>query len=159
MRTVLFLLFSFALSVEAGDSRDWSSVYADTKDSIPILYASGGLCSGTLISSDLILTASHCVEHLRPVVVGWSDNVKLYEPAKIIAYNKKDDVALVRLNTPSKRKPIKLSSVSEELRPGQPIATIGHPVSAGGGVAANRSRWKSPIRFRVVSFHVSPKVI
>lgn len=92
-----------------------------------MILSNGGLCSGTLIDKDLILTAAHCVYHLRPVHVSWHEKPKDFEPARVIALNTKADLALIQLQVASSRKVLSLVPQGKRMPEGSPIATIGHP--------------------------------
>lgn len=92
-----------------------------------MIFSSGGLCSGALIQADLILTAAHCVYKLRDIHVSWNDNPHIFETATLVSLNNKADIALVKLDHKSERKPLTLLAKGQRMPEGSPIATIGHP--------------------------------
>lgn len=127
-KTKLYVsVISFLLTGAFAQAQDWSRVYTETKPGIPMLFMSAGYCSGSLIAPDLILTAAHCVNRMRPVRVSWSDGLDLYEPATVVAFDRKNDLTLLRLATPSKRKFLNIVAEKDAPKTGEPVATIGHP--------------------------------
>lgn len=92
-----------------------------------MIMSNGGLCAGALIEPDVILTAAHCVNRVRPVHVSWHDNPMVFEDAALVTLNTKADVALIKLAKPNERKPLTLLAKGQKIPEGGAIATIGHP--------------------------------
>ncbi|WP_413287613.1 trypsin-like serine peptidase [Bdellovibrio sp. HCB337] len=125
MRLGICIILTF-LSLHT-QAANWTSIYPTAKTSIPMIMSSGGLCAGTLIDKDLILTAAHCVYRLRPVHVSWPEKPKEFEGAKVVSLNRKADLALIQLHKPSTRVFLTLLPKGKRMPEGSPIATIGHP--------------------------------
>lgn len=113
---------------------DWSLIYKKALPAVPVLRTRGGICSGALIAPNQILTAAHCVHHLRPVTLQWFVDGKVVseQKARLVRMNKKTDLAVLELEGVAKAEPLKLAR-PEELRVGSEHATIGHPFGLRGG--------------------------
>lgn len=116
-------------------SETWARIYEDSVPGV-VYILSEGLCSGALIEDDLVLTAWHCVEGNRTLRVGYDKETRRkgaydFEGGVVVAAaDRKNDLAVLRL--PSKAtgnaKILRLAKESTEYRPGEEVATIGHPV-------------------------------
>lgn len=127
-----FIVCGFVSSLAANaDSPvgDWKTLYAQAKPSIPFVYSAGGLCSGALVAPDIVLTARHCVESLRPVWISWPEMPAVWEEARPVHIDDKLDFALLRLNKASTRTPLVMRPAGP-LSVGESAATIGHPTSS-----------------------------
>ncbi len=106
----------------------WDQIYKKLKPSIPYIYSNGGLCSGALIDHDLILTAKHCVETLRPIWISWPSAPGKWELAEVAYMHSTLDFALVKIEKRTEPSPIPMRKL-EYVREGEAAATIGHPTS------------------------------
>lgn len=120
------LLLSFVSSLASASS--FGEIYKKHIDSIPYLYSASGLCAGSLVGPDLILTAYHCVSKLRKVYAGWKDGKEPRE-GFVVAVDIEGDLAFVRLTKKVKRKPISLVDRKSIIEVGSSLAVIGHPMA------------------------------
>lgn len=113
---------------ESAQAKPWDKVYTESVGSVAYLFSGGGLCAGTLVEEDLILTAWHCVDTLREIHIGFKD---MLEPenlhAKVVAVHPGLDLAALRLNRKVSRPVIAILEKSASVHEGQSIAAIGHP--------------------------------
>ena len=97
-------------------------------DRVAVIQAQdGGLCSGALVDRDLVLTAWHCVDKLRSYRVIFH---KLSEDfsAVVVAEDRRNDLAVLRLNGEPKLKPLPIAPATRPLASGDRVVTIGHPL-------------------------------
>lgn len=124
----LFLYFC-SLSLSQAQS-SWIQVYEKSKPSIGVIISGGVVCSGALIEKDLILTSAHCVDQIRKIHVYFKDvNWKMYEGQRL-QLDSSSDLAIIKLNQPLEFPKLKILPRIQFLFEGQPISTVGHPVSA-----------------------------
>lgn len=135
----LFVMFTVAAwmllssGVQASEA-EWSQVYKKALPAVPVLRTRGGICSAALIAPNQVLTAAHCVHHVRPISIQWfvDGKVASEQSARIVRMNKKTDLAVLELDGPAKTEPLKFAR-PEDLRVGSEYATIGHPFGLRGG--------------------------
>ncbi|MEY4616192.1 MAG: heat-shock protein htrA serine protease [Pseudomonadota bacterium] len=110
--------------------KPWQQIYSEAKEKIPVIFSAGRLCSGARIDSDLVLTAAHCVAVLREVYLFWGQRYDQSSTAIVVAIDRKNDLALLRLNTPGVGEPFSVLTDDNNLNVADELATIGHPSSA-----------------------------
>lgn len=118
-------LAGLTLSTSAAE---WTQQAEKLEKAVPILFSGGGLCSGSLVSREYVLTAWHCVDRLLPIEVAWQDDLKNGTKASVARINKSLDLALLKLETPSDRPTVAIAK-SNSLQVGQAVATMGHPMA------------------------------
>ncbi|MCE2687111.1 MAG: Do family serine endopeptidase [Rickettsiales bacterium] len=90
--------------------------------------------SGFIISKDgLIVTNQHVIDNASKININLSDGSK-YE-AKILGFDKKTDLALLKINT-KKELPFVKFGDSNKSRIGDPVIVIGNPYGLGGSVSS-----------------------
>lgn len=122
--------------------KSWPEIYKQNTPGIVFIFSKGGLCSGALISDQLILTAWHCVSAARPIHVGWSDNPEESLDAFVVAADSNRDLAILQLEKKVTKPILQILEEKGTLVEGDAIATIGHPMGAGldkGGLKEGHS--------------------
>lgn len=105
---------------------------ADAKESLAVILYTGrdgkqqGLGTGFVIAEDgLIATNYHVIGDARPITVLLADGSK-HEATVVQASDRKLDLAIVKIETKKKLKPLPLGD-STDLKQGQAIIALGHP--------------------------------
>lgn len=128
MKFVLWSIF-FVLFFQNSTSqaKTLEEVYNETSESVVYVFSGGGLCAGTLISDTLILTAWHCVNRIRPITIGFKNEDEEITHVNIAISDTENDLVILKLDKPQKRKPVPILDSKEKIKEGQPIMVIGHP--------------------------------
>lgn len=126
-KNIIKILSLFSLTQVA--QAQWEGLYQKMQTRIPIVLSGGAVCSGALIEKDIVLTASHCVDRLRPISVYFNRNENNRYKADLLIFNREEDLALIRLDRPCTLEPLVMLPDTAELLEGQPVVTIGHPVT------------------------------
>ena len=127
---------------------------------VSLIHASGQSgCTGSLISSQVVLTAAHCIEEGRngyhpPMMiefgstVGVPTNTRIPVRAELMrpgwktssgGYDHNEDIALLFLASPASVSPLRLSSLDPQSLVGRPMLAVGYGVNngfqqSGGGI-------------------------
>lgn len=118
---------NFATSVTTLNDKE-QSVAKAAVDRIALIQAQdGGLCSGSLVDRDLVLTAWHCVDKLRTYRVAFHKSTERFS-AVVVAEDRRNDLAILRLNNEPKLKPLAVAPTTKSLVAGDRVITIGHPL-------------------------------
>ena len=89
-----------------------------------------GSGSGFIVdASGLIITNAHVVKGIEKIQVQFVDEETLF-PAKVLGYDTRSDIALLKVDTKKKLKPIALGD-SSKLEVGEWVAAIGNPHGYG----------------------------
>jgi secreted trypsin-like serine protease len=117
-------------------------------DVVAVLGADGSLCTGTLITADLVLTAGHCIEG-DPIEV-FVDSVDLAKPdgdhrrvqwAKAYPdWEHTYDVGIIMLEHPVFAKPRAIAqdcSAADHFKPGLPLQLVGFGLTTQAGTGDN----------------------
>lgn len=92
------------------------------------------LGSGFIIDENgYIITNNHVIDKAKSISVVTADNVTI--EAKLIGKDSKTDLALIKIDTKHKLKPVKFGD-SDKIRIGDWILAIGNPFGLGGSVTA-----------------------
>lgn len=92
------------------------------------------LGSGFIISEDgFIITNNHVIDKSDSISVTLSNNQ--VAEAKLVGRDSKTDIALIKIDTPVKLKPVTFGN-SDKIRVGDWILAIGNPFGLGGSVTA-----------------------
>lgn len=127
MKKAIFLIYLLIFSQLC--FANWSQNYKKKKSSIPMIFSSGGICSGIFIDQNTILTAAHCVWHFRPIKYYFHYDEHRGHSAKIIKIDKKHDLALLQTSLNYKDVKNNVLPIDTEITVGEEISTIGHPSS------------------------------
>src|SRR5687768_805019 len=133
--TLLAPAFASAQGIKVPEKQDAKSaeqLAVEAKDSIAVILYTGrdgkqqGLGTGFVISDDgLIATNLHVIGEARPITVQLADGSK-HEPKIIVASDRKLDLAILKIDTKRKLKPLTLGD-SSGLKQGQSLVAMGHP--------------------------------
>src|SRR5688572_3270534 len=128
----MFALFLGLASVAAARDDSVESLVAKVRDSVVVISHSGrdgreeGVGAGFVVSSNgLIATALHVIGEARPVSVRLA-NGREYEAAEIHAWDRKLDLAIVRIDV-QRLAALPLGD-SDELNQGATVVAIGNPL-------------------------------
>ncbi len=135
--TCLCLALSLPLPIVGQENKNPSKtveqIAEQAKESIAIILYAGrdgkqqGLGTGFVISEDgLIATNLHVIGEARPITVQLADGSK-HEATSVIASDRKLDLAIVKIDTKRKLKPLPLGD-SGKLPQGLALVAIGHPL-------------------------------
>jgi serine protease Do len=115
-----------------GDERTSIDVYQKVSPAVVTIAVGRSFGSGTIVSADgLVLTNEHVIRGARNGLVAvLAANEKRYE-GRVIAVDRRNDLALVRLNTRDRLPTVRLAN-REGIRVGQQVYAIGSPYGLSG---------------------------
>ena len=116
-------------------------------DVVAVLGADGGLCTGTLIAADLVLTAGHCIEaDPIEVIVGSVDLAKPDGERRRVQWARaypdwidRYDIGIIMLEHPVFTQPraIAQGCTRADLAPGLPLQVVGFGLTTKSGTGDN----------------------
>ena len=117
---------------------------------VVVVLAATAACSGTLIASDVVLTAGHCIG-IKPEVViidtidygkPGGEVIKVKSATAYPSWQTEYDVGILVLETPAKEKPGVVASTctaTEHLMTGAPVRVVGFGLTTKSGTGSNTS--------------------
>ena len=102
-------------------------LYSDSVGSVVTLFSDGGLCAGSVVAPDVVLTAWHCVWGLRAASVGFFDPKTPRVEAQTFAFDEDSDLALLHLSKPVNVKILEVVEAKNAPVVGDSVVVIGHP--------------------------------
>jgi S1-C subfamily serine protease len=113
-----------------------------SKEGVVTIYAGHEVGSGSLIEAELIITNKHVVsEKTKKINVKFSDGRIIN--GDVIGSDSRLDLALIKLNTPQKQRPV-LNFSDDEPKPGMQICAIGSPFGKAGTITIGTFKSVSP---------------
>lgn len=151
MRVLLAVLLAAALALPAvGSALSEEEISDIALASYAIVFVRSklgeGLCSGTFIREDLVLTAAHCFgldETPRVEVVWYAGNGRSVLSGSVLATSRERDLALVR-TSPAKAR---AATVADAYRVGTRVVMASSPVGEHGFVSFGRVAKLSVLSF------------
>ena len=125
-------------------------------DVVAVFGADGSLCSGTLIASDLVLTAGHCIEG-KPfvVIVGSVDLAQPDGEQRDVKWSRaypdwehQYDVGIIMLENPVAQKPravVQRCGVNDVLAAGASVKVVGFGLTTAAGTGNNTKMHEAAI--------------
>jgi S1-C subfamily serine protease len=114
------------LTAPAGELEELRDVYEQVVGSVVLIEADGKTGSGFCVGSPRhIVTALHVVDDVRTIIIQMVGGSRA--SAKVLAYSRKYDVALLLLD--DQAEDLKPLEPEHSARIGEPVAIVGHPFS------------------------------
>ncbi len=151
---IVFAIFIIALSrarADAGPAPIVGGMGAHSKDwpDVVAVLGKSGMCTGTLVAPDVVLTAGHCIATEPLVVVTHADSLEPGAPGEDIAvkwsraypnWQDRFDVGVVVLQRMARTKPRAIATAcyaNQRLGAGAPVTIVGYGLIAPDASDAN----------------------
>jgi S1-C subfamily serine protease len=122
-----FILFSFLNSSPSFAARNGEDPIEKLMPAVVAIYGppTGGICTGSVISHNLVVTAGHCVSSLKDSVVSKKDISKPIN-AKVVFLSHDFDLAILRLEHSVPEPYLTIIAPNETPQAGESLNIVGH---------------------------------